>query len=257
VRKRLSYLCLPLLGLTCSSMAYAENFYMFGLGTGVAPRYLGSKDYRGLVAPVISAEFSNGFFISPLQGAGYKKTFANRMFVSTALSYDFGRSDSNRADLPGSNYLKGMGRIPGSLMMSFQVGATVFGDTTISVTLDQPLTHTTRGVSGHIDLTTPVLHTATNDISVTGSLHAGSGRYTQTFFGVTDAQSASSGFRPYSVKAGFDNATVSAAWTYSFTPKWSVRTSGGLTRILGSSADSPIVQKKSGYFATTAVTYRY
>jgi MltA-interacting protein MipA len=138
-------------------MAYAENFYTFGLGTGVAPRYLGSKDYRGLVAPVFSAEFSNGFFISPLEGAGYKKTFANGMFVSTALFYDFGRSDTNRADLPGSNYLKGMGRIPGSLMMSFQVGATVFGDTTISVTLDQPLTNTTRGVSGHLDVTKPVL----------------------------------------------------------------------------------------------------
>ena len=150
MRKRLSYLCLPLLGLTCSSIAHAENFYTFGLGTGVAPRYLGSKDYRGLVAPVFSAEFSNGFFISPFEGAGYKKTFANGIFVSTALDYDFGRSDSNRADLPGSNYLKSMGRIPGSLMMHFQVGATVFGDTTISVTLDQPLTHTTRGVSGHL-----------------------------------------------------------------------------------------------------------
>ena len=80
MRKRLSYfsyLCFPLLGLTCSSMAHAENFYTFGLGTGVAPRYLGSKDYRGLVAPVFSAEFSNGFFISPFEGAGYKKTFAN------------------------------------------------------------------------------------------------------------------------------------------------------------------------------------
>jgi len=36
-----------------------------------------------------------------------------------------------------------------------------------------------------------------------------------------------------------------------------LRTSGGVTRILGSSADSPIVQKKNAYFATTAVTYRY
>ena len=192
-------------------MAYAENFYMFSLAGGVAPRYQGSRDYRPFVAPLIAAEFSNGIFLSPMDGLGYKRTFANGMFASAALSYDFGRTDRNRADLPGSDYLKGMGRIPGSVMLSVQVGAHLFGPSTISITLDQPVTNTSHGTSGHVDLTVPVLQSVDNEISIKGSVHAGSGRYTQTFFGVTDAQAAASRFQPYAVKGGFDSAKVSVA----------------------------------------------
>jgi outer membrane scaffolding protein for murein synthesis (MipA/OmpV family) len=42
-----------------------------------------------------------------------------------------------------------------------------------------------------------------------------------------------------------------------FSPRWSVRTEGGVTRLLGASANSPIVQSKNNYFAVTALTYRY
>jgi len=143
------------------------------------------------------------------------------------------------------------------VMVSVQVGAHLFGPSTISITLDQPVTHTSRGTSGHVDLTVPVLQTVDNEISITGSVHAGSGRYTQTFFGVTDAQAAASRFQPYAVKGGFDSAKVSAAWTYSFSPRWSVHTEGGMARLLGASANSPIVQSKNNYFAITALTYRY
>jgi outer membrane scaffolding protein for murein synthesis (MipA/OmpV family) len=258
VRKRLSHLCLSTLGLTGVSLAHAENIYMFSLATGIAPRYEGSRDYRPVVAPVIAAQFDNGFFLSPMEGAGYKKEFANGLFVSTALDYDFGRSDSNRTDLPGSNYLKGMGRIPGSLMLSVQAGAHVFGTSTISVTLDQPLTHTGRGLSGHVAMTVPVLQTPTNQVDITGSIHAGTGRYAQTFFGVTDAQAANSNFRPYSVKGGIDSAKVSVGWTATvFSPRWSVHTEAGASRLIGNSGDSPIVQKKVNYFAISALTYRY
>lgn len=246
-----------MLGLTGASLAHAENFYMFSLAAGVAPRYEGSRNYRPLVAPLIGAQFSNGLFLSAKDGAGYKKEFSNGMFVSTALSYDFGRTDSNRADLPGSDYLKGMGRIPGSVMVSLQVGAHVFGESTISVTLDQPITNTSRGLSGHVAMTVPVLKTTMNQIAVTGSVHAGTGRYTQTFFGVSDAQAANSNFKPYSTKAGIDSAKVSLGWTHTFSPRWSVHTEGGASRLVGNAANSPVVQSKLNYFAVSALTYRY
>jgi outer membrane scaffolding protein for murein synthesis (MipA/OmpV family) len=63
MRKLFSLSLLSLFGLMCSSMAYAENFYTFGLGAGVAPRYIGGKDYSGHIMPVLSAEFSNGLLI--------------------------------------------------------------------------------------------------------------------------------------------------------------------------------------------------
>jgi hypothetical protein len=47
MRKLFSLFLLSLFGLMGSSTAYAENFYTFGLGAGVAPRYIGGKDYSG------------------------------------------------------------------------------------------------------------------------------------------------------------------------------------------------------------------
>ncbi len=256
MRLRLLHCCLPLLGLACFSAAHAENVYLFSLGGGVSSRYLGSRDYRPILAPMISARFDNGFFLG-MDGAGYRRDFSNGLFVSAALSYDDGRADENRFDRNGSDYLKGMGNIPGSLLLSLKAGARVFGVSTVSVTLDQPLNHTSRGVSGHLDLEVPVFQTAADSVSVTSSLHAGSGRYNQTFFGVSAAQAASSRFAAYSTKGGFDRATLSAAWTHSLSQRWSITTTGGLTRLFGSSSNSPIVQSKNSWFGMSAVTYRY
>ena len=116
---------------------------------------------------------------------------------SAALSYDFGRTDSNRADLPGSDYLKGMGRIPGSVMVSVQVGAHRCSARRPSASRWISRSRTRAAAQRARRSDVPVLHTVDNEISITGSVHAGSGRYTQTFFGVTDAQSAASRFQPY------------------------------------------------------------
>ncbi|MDF3835850.1 MipA/OmpV family protein [Cupriavidus basilensis] len=238
--------------------ARAENVYTLGLGAGVAPLYEGSNEYHPIFAPLFSAEFSNGIFISPLRGGlGYGHKFSNGMFASLALDYDEGRSDRKRLDMPGSDYLKGMGRIPGSFMGAFQVGMPIYGDATLSVTLDVPLTHRQRGLSGHIDLEVPIFASGRHQVTFSPSLHFGSRRYTQTFFGVTDAQAASSAFRPYATKAGFDRASLSLAWTYEISRTWSVNSVLGVSRLLGDSANSPIVQSKQSYFGLTSLNYSF
>ncbi|MBA5844994.1 MipA/OmpV family protein, partial [Escherichia coli] len=73
-----------------------------------------------------------------------------------------------------------------------RAGVTLFNAAELSVTIDSPVTHTSHGVSGHMDLAVPVFKTAQHEIVVTGTVHAGSGRYMQTFYGVTDAQSMTS-----------------------------------------------------------------
>jgi MipA family protein len=249
--------CLPAIGLMAALPAQAENTYTFTLGGGFTPRYQGSKEYRGVVAPGFSAEFGNGWFISTMDGAGYHLDLPHGTFVSAAINYAGGRKDSNRFGEDGSDYLKGMGNIPGSVILSVQAGVKVFGENQLSVTLDTPLTHTTRGVSGHVDLAVPLFKSAQHLIVVTGTVHAGSGRYTQTFYGVTDAQSMSSRFRPYSTKGGVDSTSMGLAWTYDVSKHWSVTSTAGVTRLLGDYGNSPIVQSKTNYYGFAAVSYRF
>jgi len=237
--------------------AHAERTYSVGLAAGAAPRYAGSRDYRVVGAPVLRADFGNGAFIDMLQGAGYTYKFGNGMFATASLGYALGRTDKNRVDLPGSDHLKGMGDIRGSLMGAFQLGARVYGDTTLSVTLDAPLTHRERGLSGHIDLVVPVIQSGAHMVTLGPSVHYGSGRYMQTLFGVTDAQAANSAFSAYAPKAGFDAATLSLAWNYTLSKEWSVRTLVAATRLLGDAAKSPIVQSKQSYFGMSSINYTF
>ncbi|PXX26198.1 MULTISPECIES: MipA/OmpV family protein [Burkholderia] len=248
---------MPLAGLTLAAVAHAENQYAISLGGGVAPRYQGSNQYRGVVAPSFSAMFGNGFFIGTSGGAGYRLNLPNGAFVSAAVGYDPGRADENRFDLPGSDHLKGMGRVPGSVLVGMRAGVKLLDGGELSVTVDAPVTHTSRGLSGHLDLAVPVFKAGRHEIVVTGSVHAGTGRYMQTFYGVTDAQSMTSGFRPYSTSGGVDSATMSVAWNWDVSRHWSVHATGSFTRLLGRYGDSPIVQTRSNYSGMTGVTYKF
>ncbi|PFH26457.1 MipA/OmpV family protein [Burkholderia sp. JKS000303] len=248
---------MPLASLTLAAAAHAENQYSLSLGGGAAPRYQGSNQYRGVVAPLFSAAFGNGFFIDSTSGAGYRLDLPHGVFVSAAVNYDPGRADENRFDLPGSDYLKGMGRIPGSVLVGVRAGVTLFNAAELSVSVDTPVTHTSHGVSGHVDLAVPVLKTAQHQIIVTGSVHGGTGRYMQTFYGVTDAQSMTSRFRPYSTGGGIDSATMSVAWNWDVSRHWSVLATGGVTRLLGRYGDSPIVQSRSNYYGMAGATYKF
>jgi outer membrane scaffolding protein for murein synthesis (MipA/OmpV family) len=244
--------------LSPSSVYADESSYSLSLNAGVAPRYQGSKEYTVTAGPGFRADFGNGWFIDPTQGgAGYALRFLNGMFASAALSYDPGRSDTNRYGRPGSDHLKGMGTVKGSLLGVFTVGGKLIGDTTGSATLEVPITHRERGWSGHIDVAAPVVSWGSDKITVSPSLHFGSRKYMQTYFGVTPQQAANSGFAEYSASSGLQAATLTVAWTHTFSRHWAMQTAVGASRLLGNAAKSPIVQNKQSYFGGTGLVYTF
>ncbi|RQR51961.1 MipA/OmpV family protein [Burkholderia sp. Bp9002] len=249
--------CIPLTTLTFAATAHAGNEYSLSLGGGIAPRYQGSNQYRGVIGPSFSAAFSSGFFISSTSGVGYRYTSPRGLFVSAAISYAGGRKDSRSFGADGSDHLKGMGNVPGSVIAQWRAGVRDEDGVELSVTIDAPVTHTSRGFAGHVDLAVPLLHAGKNEIVLTGTVHAATGRYMQTFYGVTDAQAASSGFRPYSLTGGVHSASMSVAWTHAVSRHWSVLATAGTSRILGRYGDSPIVQTRSNYFGGAGVNYRF
>jgi outer membrane protein len=245
------------LGLTCLTQAQAENVYMLMLAGGAAPRYEGSQDYQPLVMPLIAAEFDNGVYLNPLQGLGYRRPLGEAAFASIAVGYDYGRRDRDHDLVPGSDHLRGMGHVPGSVLVVLQAGLNLPGDLVLSATLDQPVTETQRGWGGRVELTAPVWLAPTNQITVTGGVHTASERYARTYFGVTDRQAANSGFDAYTARAGIDNLRVAVDWTHVFTPNWMVKTTAGVSRLVGDAADSPIVQTKENYLFMSALVYRF
>lgn len=250
--------CVLFIGLTLVATAHAGNEYALSLGGGMAPRYQGSNQYRGVVAPSFSAVFSNGLFISTMDGAGYRYTSpSGGEFASAAIAYSGGRKDSDNFLWQGSDYLKGMGNVPGAAIVQLRAGMRDKEGLELSVTVDAPITHVSRGFAGRVDLAVPVFHAGKNDVVLTGSVHAATGRYMQTFYGVTDAQSETTGFRSYSLTGGVHSASLSAVWTHAVSRHWSILATAGVSRLLGRYGDSPIVQTRNNYHGGTCVRYQF
>ena len=62
-----------------------------------------------------------------------------------------------------------MGDVPGSVIAHWQAGVRDDDGVEVSVTIDTPITHASRGFAGHIDLSVPLLHAGKNTIVLTGT----------------------------------------------------------------------------------------
>lgn len=121
--------------------------YSIGIAAGAVPRYLGSKEYHAVAFPVFAVKAPNGFFATATEGIGARFTSSSGFFGSAALTYDLGRTDENRNGLPGSDHLRGMGDIKGSVVSVLQLGYSLTPQLSLTSTLRVPLTHRERGIT--------------------------------------------------------------------------------------------------------------
>ncbi len=76
-------------------------------------------------------------------------------------------------------------------------------------------------------------------LALTGSW--GSSKYMQTYYGVSDAQSAASGFARHDAGAWIYAWSMDLDWNHKLTARWSVLAAAGVTQLTGEAGDNPIV----------------
>jgi outer membrane scaffolding protein for murein synthesis (MipA/OmpV family) len=102
------------------------------------------------------------------------------------------------------------------------------------------------------------LYSGTNDqVSLGGSAVYGDNKHMQTYFGVTGAQSARSGFKAYQAKSGFETVSAAVSWDHVIDKRWSTHTAVGFTRLLGDAADSPLTKRKTTPMLMTGISYKF
>jgi MipA family protein len=79
----------------------------------------------------------------------------------------------------------------------------------------------------------------------------------QSYFGVSPAQAAASGYRADAPGAGLRDVRTGATLSYSFNPRTSVTLGLGTSTLLGDAADSPLVQKKTSATGLLFATYAF
>lgn len=230
-----------------------------GGGVGVAPRYSGSDENRVSTALVLDYSMRNGFFVSSTRGLGYGNSLGNFDY-SAALSYRTGRKDHNvDSDTmsDGSDHLRGMGNVKGSALGVVGLGYKLTNWLSAQLQAEVPFSQRDNGAALHFGIVSPLYHSPKNSVTLGLTSSWGTNDYMQTYYGVSAAQSAASGFRQYHAGSGIYACSLNLDWTHNFTERWSVVADAGYTQLAGDARNSPIVQRKASPTGSLTVTYRF
>ena len=235
------------------------NVLTLGGGVDVAPRYSGSDKSRVGAAQVVDYAMENGFFISTTRGVGYGNNIGN-LDYSAAVSYRTGRKDkdvSSDSISSGSDYLRGMGDIKGSAIVVPGLGYKLTDWLHLQLQAEVPVSERDNGEAVHFGIISPLYTSPKNEVTLALTGSWGSGKYMQTYYGVSAAQSAASGFARHDAGAGIYAYSLNLDWTHRLTSRWSVLAAAGVTQLAGDAADSPIVQRKTSPTGSLKVTYSF
>lgn len=238
-----------------NSLWGTETDFSVGAGAGIDQRYMGAQDFRPALLPMISV--SRGiFFIDTIKGAGVQYLSASGFYIGEGLNYDPGRDNENSLWRPGSDNLQGMGDVKGTITNTVTVSQQIMPWLSIDAQAEFGL-NGARGNQYQFGLESLAYHTTEDSLTLDLDARMGDGTYNQTYFGVTQAQSLSSGFARYSPGFGMYAYSLTVTWQHTFNKHWSTETL--LTGSLYTSkvAASPIVQRRFGLTLLPTLNYAF
>ncbi len=217
----------------------------------VGPRYMGSEETGFLALPALDYQWRSGWFAGTGNGAGYNFSATQQAQYGLRLTADIGRKQS-RADA-----LNGMG----SINPRPEVGAFL----NYSVTPQTVLTSSLRYGAGNdsngliVDLgaawSTSLSPTWRLGLGLTGTLVNAS--YMQSYFGVTTAQSANSGYATYTPGSGWRDLRANAALTWQINQRTVINFGLSASTLVGDARESPLSLQANGLSGVVAVLYGF
>jgi len=222
-----------------------------GIAVVSAPRYLGSDQRRVLAAPLLDYQWRNGWFAGSVNGIGYNFSKEGTLQFGLRLTADLGRKERR------SSALRGLGDVDGR--------AEFGGFLNVRPTPHLLLSSSLRAGSGD-DRRGLVLDLgATQSIALSPQLHASLGlgltlanrEHLRSYFGVSAAQSAASGYSAYAPDAGLRDFRASLGLSYMITPATAL--SLGLTAqvLQGDAEKSPVTRDRSALSGLLALSHRF
>lgn len=212
--------------------------------------YLGSDDYEFGFAPRGEISWKKAVFVSTRNGAGIYVFNDPHFQMGAAIAPDFGRKEDTNSRLTGLGDIETGARLNifadvwyapfiagAKANLGFNVGDADGQFFNFYAGLRKDLT---ERLTGQMTIGTTWANTDWN----------------QLYYGVTAAQSASSGLAAYTPGDGFRDAALGGELTYRMTPDFNLIGSARWTHLMGDVADSPIVQDKDNLTLGLGLSYQ-
>lgn len=231
--------------------------FTLGLGGALEPEYEGGEDLEVGPLPIVEARWRSStrwgtsLFAGTLDGVGVSVLDTDRYALGVSGFYDGGRDESD------GNRLRGLGDIDSS------VSGTAVGELRLEpFALSADVSHFFGGSDGTLVTLGGGAELPLGErLSLTAGLAAAfaDSSYIDEYFGVTRAQARRSRarLRRYDADAGLKNVDATIEASYAVSPSWIVTASGGVSRLVGDAADSPVVERKTQPILSLAVIYRF
>ena len=249
---------LSAISILAATQAQAEGDWEGSIGAGVfwEPEYLGSSESTTSGFPMFELTWRDRLFIGPGGIGGY--VFNTDDFkLSASVGYDEGRDEAD------SIFLRGLGDIDGgatyNLGFEYEFGPVTpyleltkysKGSEGMSATVGVEGMVPLRVLTGQASFASMSEDSSPLDIGpmLTAGISAdwGNDDFNNTYYGVSAAQSASSGLGQYTATSGFHTVSVDFGIQVPVTERFSVGGMVTYSQLTGDAKDSTIVRDTSG-----------
>lgn len=255
----------------------SHDMYL-GLGVLSRPMYEGADHNKRQAAPVLQMQWSNGVFVAGMN-AGWHLSQSFDQEFGPMISVEPNRTasgTSNSIQMPNNmhtsvigpgvvgrsgasqNRLIGMDDIRTRLLFggfyNHQLGQNLRQTNTLLLGAGNDQ----RGIRLSSDLRYHM-----NDALPHHQFTFGTGftlvnrAYANSYFGVSDLEAGRSINPSFSTRAGIKDLHADIFWNWNLSSSWMLTSKLNLTRLVGDSSNSPLVERKSNVSVSSAIAYRF
>jgi MipA family protein len=211
------------------------------------PSFEGAKRMKFVPLPMISAKFYDRISVSPL-GVTVRAYENSGFTLDVKGGLEMGRNEDD------DNHLEGLGDVKSGGVFGTTLGYQI-GPAEVYASIDKTIGGS-EGLTG--TLGAKVSHQYDRFLfSLGASMTLADENHVDSYFSVTQKQSARSGLAAYDAGAGIKRFDVEASVIYLINENWLVRSQVGVGFLTGDAADSPVTQRKVQPSAMFAVGYKF
>lgn len=227
---------------------------ILGLAGSVQPAYSGASHYRVSEGLVINIRYRDRIFFSTGEGLGADVLQGKQYRVTLSAGVDLGRREE--WDISA---LRGLGDIPRAPFVKLSSSYVISKRLPIILRADiRKIAGGSAGLVGDLEVFTPLPGSSRRLVMFAGpSVTIADRKHQQTGYGISELQSLDSGYPVYAAHGGLEAAGFGFSATRFFTPHLLANTDLSASELLGSAANSPLVQHKTQASFDLSVAYRW